>query len=95
MHITLIGLGIKDGDMTLSAERALSCGAKIMARTSHGAAYARLGGREVEYLDDVYARSRNFDTLNKNLAKRVLDAAKLSPSSTASTAPSARTKAAR
>ena len=79
MHITLIGLGIKDGDMTLSAERALSCGAKIMARTSHGEAYARLGGREVEYLDDVYARSRNFDTLNKNLAKRVLDAAKTQP----------------
>lgn len=79
MKITLIGLGVKDGDMTLSAERALNGAGKIFARTSSGAAYAQIAKYEVEYLDEVFERSRNFDTLNKNLAKKITSAAKESP----------------
>lgn len=79
MKITLIGLGTKDGDLTLSAKSALDGAGKIMARTSHGGAYAQLAGYEVEYLDEVYERSRNFDTLNKNLARRVMAQSRIAP----------------
>ncbi len=79
MKITLIGLGVKDGDMTLSAERALGGAQKIFARTSRGAAYGQIAKYDVEYLDEVFSHSRNFDTLNKNLAKKITSAAKLSP----------------
>ena len=79
MKITLIGLGTNDGDLTLSAKSALDGAGKIMARTSRGGAYAQLAGYEVEYLDEVYERSRNFDTLNKNLARRVMAQSKIAP----------------
>ncbi len=39
-------------------------------------AFSALSGYELETLDDVYNSSRNFDTLNKNLAAAVLKAAK-------------------
>lgn len=79
MKITLIGLGTKDGDLTLSAKAALDGAQKIMARTQNGGAYAQLSAYNVEYLDDVYMRSRNFDTLNRNLAKRVIAQSKITP----------------
>ncbi len=79
MKITLIGLGTKQGDLTLSAEKALGGATKIMARTSRGAAYEQLKGYDVEYLDEVYERSRNFDTLNKNLASKVIAQSKITP----------------
>ena len=79
MKITLIGLGTKQGQLTRSAEQALSSARKIMARTSRGEAYMQLSGYDVEYLDEVYSRSRNFDTLNKNLASRVIAQSKITP----------------
>ena len=79
MKITLVGLGTDEGDLTLSAKGALDGAQKIMARTSSGTAYRQLEGYEVEYLDEVYTRSRNFDTLNKNLAGKVLAQSKLTP----------------
>lgn len=79
MKITLIGLGIKQGDISLSAKAALDGAEKIVARTSKGAAYAALNGYNVEYLDEVYARSRNFDTLNRNLASKVIAESKVTP----------------
>ena len=72
----LIGLGTQEGDLTLSAKAALDCADKIIARTKECAGFAALSAYEVETLDGVYERSRNFDTLNKNLAKAVMDAAK-------------------
>lgn len=33
----------------------------------------------VEYLDEIYKRSRNFDTLNRNLASKVLSESKVAP----------------
>ena len=76
MSITLIGLGIKQGDLTGSAEAALKGADEIIARTSHMPSYVNLKGYAVRTLDDVYESSRSFDTLNKKLAKAVLDAGK-------------------
>ncbi len=74
MSVTLIGLGIKQGDLTKSAENALSAADEIIARTSHSASFANLQGFNARTLDDIFLKSRNFDTLNKNLAKEVLKA---------------------
>ena len=74
MSITLIGLGIKEGDLTLSAKRALDEADKILARTAHTESFKSLKGLAVETLDRVFESSRTFDTLNKNLAKAVLSA---------------------
>ncbi len=79
MKITLIGLGTREGDISLAAKSALDGASLIMARTSKGAAYATLNAYDVRYLDELYARSRNFDTLNKKLAAEVLAAAKKGP----------------
>lgn len=76
MSITLIGLGTQEGDLTLSAKSALDKADKIIARTRQCAGFASLAGFTVETLDSVFERSRNFDTLNKNLAKAVLDEGK-------------------
>lgn len=76
MSITLIGLGTQEGDLTLSAKAALDKADKIVARTSQCAGFANLNGYAVQTLDSVFERSRNFDTLNKNLAKAVLDEGK-------------------
>lgn len=72
MKITLIGLGNSENDLTKKAELALKNATKIIART----AFAGLKNYEVETLDNIFASSRNFDTLNKNLAAHVLNAAK-------------------
>ena len=76
MSITLIGLGIREGDLTQSAKRALDGADKILARTAHTQSFKSLAGYTVETLDGVFESSRNFDTLNKNLAKSVLNAGK-------------------
>lgn len=76
MSITLIGLGVKEGDLTLSAKRALDSADKILARTAQSESFKSLNGYAVQALDEVFERSRNFDTLNKNLAKEVLGAGK-------------------
>lgn len=74
MSITLIGLGIREGDLTLSAKRALEGADKILARTAYTESFKNLKGFTVETLDRVFESSRTFDTLNKNLAKAVLSA---------------------
>lgn len=78
MKITLIGLGIFKGDLTLRAKEALDCASYIIARTGQTESFESLKIYAVETLDYVYERSRNFDTLNKNLAAKVLNAAKTS-----------------
>lgn len=72
----MIGLGVKAGQLTFSAKQALDCADEIIARTASGAAFGSLNGYEVHALDDIFLSSRNFDTLNKKLAKAVMDAAK-------------------
>lgn len=75
----MIGLGTEKNDLTLLAKNALDSATKIFARTSQTESFKSLENYEVEALDEVFLKSRNFDTLNKNLAKRVMDSAKLTP----------------
>ena len=75
MKVTLIGLGNSAGDLTKKAELALKNASKIIARTT----FEGLKKYEVETLDNIFLSSRNFDTLNKNLAAHVLNAAKEQP----------------
>lgn len=79
MKIYLIGLG--NGDMDLSYKAvgiAKTCDA-LFVRTALTDSYKTLSslGIEATPLDDVYEKSRNFDTLNKNLANKILSASKL------------------
>jgi len=76
MNITLIGLGVSEGDLTLRAKAALDGAERIIARTERCEGFKSLAGLKVETLDFIYEKSRNFDTLNKNLADFVLKAAK-------------------
>ena len=75
MKITLIGLGNSENDLTKKAETALKNASKIIARTT----FAGLKNYDVETLDKIFMSSRNFDTLNKNLASFVLNEAKAQP----------------
>lgn len=76
MKITLIGLGASDGGLTKRVETALKESRKIYARTAQTLSYKNLQGFTVEALDNLFDKSRNFDTLNKKLAAEVLNAAK-------------------
>ena len=76
--LTIVGLGCSPEDISEGAKEALLSGARVILRT--GAAPAAAGvkalGVPFETLDALYAGCRNFDTLNKKLARAVLDAAK-------------------
>lgn len=76
MKITLIGLGISEGDITLKAKAALDNASEVLARTSRSESFKSLSGYNVRPLDNLFESSRNFDTLNKKLAAEVLSAAK-------------------
>ena len=78
MKITLIGLGVSEGDLTVKAKNALDNSGVIIARTQSCEAFKSLSGYNVRTLDEVYSKCRNFDTLNKRLASEVLKVAKLS-----------------
>ena len=77
MKITLIGLGISEGDLSLRARRALDCADKIIARTNRTKSFNSLKEFNAETLDGVFETCRNFDTLNKKLASAVINAAKM------------------
>lgn len=75
--ITLVGLGISKGDVTVLAIDALKNAKKIICRTQNALSSSNLlEDFSVTFLDDVYKKSRNFDTLNKNLADAVISFAK-------------------
>lgn len=76
MKITLIGLGIFAGDLTVRARAALDKTRKIIAQTRECRGFESLDGYGAETLDGIYKSSRNFDTLNKKLADFVIKAAK-------------------
>ncbi len=76
--ITLIGLGCDEGDISFSALNALKNSSLVIARTGDALSYKTLLNLNlnVKTLDYIYKKSRNFDTLNKNLAKAVIENAK-------------------
>jgi tetrapyrrole methylase family protein/MazG family protein len=76
MKITLVGLGTQEGYLTLAAKQALDGATCIMARTAVTDSFKSLKDYTVQALDDVFVRSRNFDTLNKNLAGEVIKKSK-------------------
>ncbi len=75
--ITVIGLGVSEGDLTKKGETALlegaKRGAKIFVRTANTLSYQTVVKMGIAHtsLDYVYERSRSFSTLSKNLAKAV------------------------
>lgn len=73
--ITLVGLGVEKGDLTERGKEAILSGAPVIVRTGEAASAESVRALGVAYktLDELYARSRNFDTLHKKLAKAVLD----------------------
>ncbi len=80
MKIILAGAGIKRGDMSMAAYEAVKNSDKAFLRTalSDTGRWIKEVFPDIEPLDYIYEKSRNFDTLSKNLAKTVLDAAKTS-----------------
>ncbi len=76
--ITVIGLGVAQGDLSRRGEEKIiegaKAGRKIVVRTGNTASYQTVVELGVPHicLDDVYERSRNFATLAKNLASAVL-----------------------
>lgn len=76
MKITLIGLGVNEGDLSVRAAGVLSGGAKVLARTALAPSFASVKPYGAQPLDELFEHCRNYDTLNKRLAKAVLDCAK-------------------
>lgn len=78
MELTLIGLGINSGDLSFSAFEKIKSSECVIVRTELAESVKFLKEQGISYisLDDEYRKSRNFDTLSKNLAKRVLSLSK-------------------
>ncbi|MBQ7407932.1 MAG: nucleoside triphosphate pyrophosphohydrolase, partial [Clostridia bacterium] len=82
MKITLVGLGTGSDTVTLRGLKAIKNADRVICRTAltKSAELFKNEGIEVEFLDYIFENSRNFDSLNKKLAKAVIDAAKNSSS---------------
>ncbi len=78
-ELSVIGLGLNEGDLTLNALNEIKSGKNLVVRTNRTLSFNALKnlGLEATSLDYVYEKSRNFNTLNENLAKEVLNALKL------------------
>ncbi len=78
MKITVVGLGVRSGDVTLRGVQAIQSGAKVIVKTALAESAGSVAELGVPYstLDFVYEKSRSFDSLQKNLVKEVLAAAK-------------------
>lgn len=76
--ITVIGLGVDGYDLPSVAEKLISEHSLVVARTGETLSVKLLMEKfpNVKTLDYVYLKSRNFDTLNLNLAKEILNLAK-------------------
>ncbi len=76
--INLIGLGSDYGDLTLKAFDIIKNSQKVVVRTNLTKSFSQIKKikEDVVSLDYVYLKSKNFDTLNKNLAKEVINMSK-------------------
>ena len=78
--ITVIGLGVEQGDLTRRGEwllkEAVANGRPVLVRTAFTQSYKTVEELGIPHtcLDFVYERSRSFATLAKNLAKAVVEA---------------------
>ncbi len=73
--ITVVSLGVNEGDVTKNGERAILSGAKVILKTALAKSSLSVINSGVDYttLDYLYENSRNFETLNKKLAKAVVE----------------------
>jgi uncharacterized protein YabN with tetrapyrrole methylase and pyrophosphatase domain len=78
MSLTLIGLGVKAGDISLDAFSAIKAADKVIVKTDMTENYPvfKDNGIAVITMDGLYKKSRNFDTLCKNVATEVLSLSK-------------------
>ena len=76
--IIIVGLGTCESDLTLKAVNLLKSNKTKIVRTTLTSSFLALSkyGDNFISLDNVYLKSRNFDTLNKNLANEVINLAK-------------------
>ncbi len=72
--ITVVGLGVEQGDLSVRAREAILQAEKVLVRTALTASCRTLNEMGVAYesLDFVYENSRNFETLKKKLAAEVV-----------------------
>ncbi len=77
--VTVIGLGVEQGDLSKRGEQAILAGTragrKIVVRTANTLSYQTVVELGVEHLclDSIYEKSRNFRSLANNLARAVLE----------------------
>lgn len=76
--INLVGLGSDYNDLTLGALNLIKNSKKLVVRTNLTKSYSEIAKirNDILSLDHVYLKSKNFDTLNKNLAKEVINMSK-------------------
>lgn len=80
MNLTIIGMGVEQGDLSLRALESIRAAETVLVRTEK-AEYAKTlktFGICYRALDEVYEKSRNFNTLAVNLAKEVIASARKS-----------------
>ncbi len=73
MQLSIIGTGVKSGDISLNAYEKLKSGATVVLRTEKTASTRFLKENKIEYLtlDYLYEKSKNFDTLLNNIVNAV------------------------
>ena len=76
--ITIIGLGVDEGDISASCLEIIKNSKTVIARTENTISFKQVSTikTDIKTLDYVYEKSRNFDTLNKNLATEVITLSK-------------------
>ena len=76
--ISVVGLGIDYKDLSISGYEQIKNAEVVVARTKNAISYKSVSDirKDIISLDEVYQKSRNFDTLNKNLATAVINLSK-------------------
>ena len=78
MKITLIGLGTNKSALSQNAINEIKSANKVLCKTKLAQSSEVFDELNVSvvYLDEYFTKSRNFDTLSKKIAKRVLTESK-------------------
>jgi len=73
MQLYIIGLGVERGDISVSALKIIKNCKNVALRTEKTVSAQTLKDEVVEYasLDYLYEKSKNFDTLTKNICKKI------------------------
>lgn len=72
--LTIVGLGLKEGDITVRGAKAIENAKTLIVRTNETESYKSVTAynKNAISLDYLYLKSRNFDTFNKNACAAVL-----------------------